>query len=229
MQSLYYTSNFINFYLLVIVAFPHPLSCCIYIALIPCLAAYSYTALVSLLFGTVIPTSFNILMEMFYSLVAHKMAVIRISGMGETHFMRGCGYARSTHEISEGCGTTKPVSPVTELEALAHWRPRLLQYLGLPTWTVNRSGSRELGKNTLDLVLKHSRWWLHVARLAKTLTLGFVVLRLKLGLKSQVYMRVVQHRSVSMRLKADNSDVVMQSFKCRRRDHTSCYMLHYRP
>ena len=37
-----------------IVACPHPLSCCI------------YTALVSLLFGTVIPTSFNILMEMFY-------------------------------------------------------------------------------------------------------------------------------------------------------------------
>ena len=32
---------------------PHPLSCCI------------YTALVSLLFGTVIPTYFNILMEMF--------------------------------------------------------------------------------------------------------------------------------------------------------------------
>ena len=32
---------------------PHPLSCCI------------YTALVSLLFGTVVPTSFNILMEMF--------------------------------------------------------------------------------------------------------------------------------------------------------------------
>ena len=37
----------------IIVACPHPLSCCI------------YTALVSLLFGTVIPTSFNILMEMF--------------------------------------------------------------------------------------------------------------------------------------------------------------------
>ena len=43
-------------------------------ALIPCLAAYMlphplsgciHTALVSLLFGTVIPTSFNILMEMF--------------------------------------------------------------------------------------------------------------------------------------------------------------------
>ena len=33
-------------------------------ALIPCLAAYTYTALVSLHFGTVIPTSFNILMEM---------------------------------------------------------------------------------------------------------------------------------------------------------------------
>ena len=46
-------------------------------ALIPCLAAYIlpsspvlYTALVSLLFGTVIPTSFNILMEMFYSLLS---------------------------------------------------------------------------------------------------------------------------------------------------------------
>ena len=37
----------------IIVACPHPLSCC------------TYTALVSLLFGTVIPTSFNILMEMF--------------------------------------------------------------------------------------------------------------------------------------------------------------------
>ena len=37
-------------------------------ALIPCVAAYNYTALVSLLFGTVIPTSFNILMEMFLHL-----------------------------------------------------------------------------------------------------------------------------------------------------------------
>ena len=60
-----------------IVACPHPLSCYIYTALILCLAAYKYTALipcvccyiyiytalVSLLFGTVIPTSFNILME----------------------------------------------------------------------------------------------------------------------------------------------------------------------
>ena len=34
-------------------------------------AAYIYTTLVSLLFGTIIPTSFNILMEMFfYSLVS---------------------------------------------------------------------------------------------------------------------------------------------------------------
>ena len=49
----------------IIVACPHLLSCCIYIALIPCLAAYILHALVSLLFGTVIPTSFNILMEMF--------------------------------------------------------------------------------------------------------------------------------------------------------------------
>ena len=57
---------------------PHPLSCCIYIALIPCLAAYIlpsfpvllhiYTALVSLFFGTVIPTSF--LLEMFILLFA---------------------------------------------------------------------------------------------------------------------------------------------------------------
>ena len=53
---------------------PHPLSCCIlpsspvllHTALIPCLAAYNRTtALVSLLFGTVIPTSSNILVEMF--------------------------------------------------------------------------------------------------------------------------------------------------------------------
>ena len=36
-------------------------------ALIPCFAAYIRTALVSLLFSTVIPTSFNTLMEMFYS------------------------------------------------------------------------------------------------------------------------------------------------------------------
>ena len=61
----------------IFVACPHPLSCCIYTALVLCLAAYKYTALiscvaayiytalVSLLFGTVIPTSFNILMEMF--------------------------------------------------------------------------------------------------------------------------------------------------------------------
>ena len=39
--------------IIIIVACPQSLSCCI------------YTALVSLLFGTVIPTSFNILMEMF--------------------------------------------------------------------------------------------------------------------------------------------------------------------
>ena len=49
----------------IIVACPHLLSCCIYIALIFCLAAYILHALVSLLFGTVIPTSFNILMEIF--------------------------------------------------------------------------------------------------------------------------------------------------------------------
>ena len=41
----------------IIVACPHPMCCCI------------YTALVSLLFGTVIPTSFNILMEMFLHLL----------------------------------------------------------------------------------------------------------------------------------------------------------------
>ena len=40
----------------IVVACPHPLCCCI------------YTALVSLLFGIVIPTSFNILMEMFLHL-----------------------------------------------------------------------------------------------------------------------------------------------------------------
>ena len=33
-----------------------------------CLAAHYYSALVSLLFGTVIPTSFNILMEIFLHL-----------------------------------------------------------------------------------------------------------------------------------------------------------------
>ena len=47
----------------IIVACPHPLTCCIYTALILCLAAYR--SLVSLLVGTVIPTSFNILVEMF--------------------------------------------------------------------------------------------------------------------------------------------------------------------
>ena len=36
-------------------------------ALIHCLAAYIYTVLVSLLFGTVISTSFNISKEIFYS------------------------------------------------------------------------------------------------------------------------------------------------------------------
>ena len=49
----------------VVVACPRPPSCCIYTALIPCFAAYTalipclaalYTALISLLFGTVIPT-----------------------------------------------------------------------------------------------------------------------------------------------------------------------------
>ena len=38
---------------IIIVECPHPLSCCI------------YAALVSLLYGTVIPTSFNILMEIY--------------------------------------------------------------------------------------------------------------------------------------------------------------------
>ena len=71
--------------LVIIVACPHTLSCCIYTALIPCLAAYIlpsspvllhiycphplscsiYTALVSSFFGTLIPTSFNILMKIF--------------------------------------------------------------------------------------------------------------------------------------------------------------------
>ena len=66
----------------------HPLSCCIYTVLIPCVAAYIlssspvllhiycphplccciYTALVSPFFGTLIPTSFNILMKMFLPL-----------------------------------------------------------------------------------------------------------------------------------------------------------------
>ena len=39
----------------IVVSYPHPMCCCI------------YTALVSLLFGTVITTSFNILMGMFYT------------------------------------------------------------------------------------------------------------------------------------------------------------------
>ena len=39
-------------------------------ALIPCVAAYN-TALVSLIFGTVMPTSFNILMEMFLTFLFH--------------------------------------------------------------------------------------------------------------------------------------------------------------
>ena len=67
---------------------PHPLCCCIYTLLIPCVAAYIlssspvllhiycphplccciYTALVSPFFGTLIPTSFNILMKMFLPL-----------------------------------------------------------------------------------------------------------------------------------------------------------------
>ena len=37
-------------------------------ALIPCVAAYILPYIVSLIFGTVIPTSFNILMEMFLHL-----------------------------------------------------------------------------------------------------------------------------------------------------------------
>ena len=52
---------------------PHPLSCCIYTALIP--SCCIYTALVSLLFGTVIPTSFNILMEMFLLSLYHTLPV----------------------------------------------------------------------------------------------------------------------------------------------------------
>ena len=67
---------------------PHPLCCCIYTALIPCVAAYIlpsspvllhiycphplccsiYTALVFPLYGTLIPTSFNILMKIFLPL-----------------------------------------------------------------------------------------------------------------------------------------------------------------
>ena len=48
----------------IVVACPHPLCCCI------------YTALVSLLFGTVIPTSFNILMEMFLHLSKYTTTMI---------------------------------------------------------------------------------------------------------------------------------------------------------
>ena len=49
---------------------PHPLSCCI------------YTALVSLLFGTVIPTSFNILMEMILLPCIYNWANIAQRGIG---------------------------------------------------------------------------------------------------------------------------------------------------
>ena len=58
----------------IIVACPRPLSWCIlctafilHINIVPSFPVllHIYTALVSLLFGTVIPTSFNILMEMF--------------------------------------------------------------------------------------------------------------------------------------------------------------------
>ena len=46
----------------------HPYKLCMVLllyAIIPCLAAYNYTDLVSLIFGTAIPTSFNILMKCF--------------------------------------------------------------------------------------------------------------------------------------------------------------------
>ena len=88
-------SAFITF-----VACPHPLYCCIYTALIPCIAVYilplfpvllyiycphplscvTYSALVSLLFGTayVIPTSFNILMEMFLLPLLNKNDVLQL-------------------------------------------------------------------------------------------------------------------------------------------------------
>ena len=74
-------------------------------ALIPCLAAlpsspvllqYVYTALVSLLFGTIIPTSFNFLMEMFYSLVSLFFLLyscLQIQYVSPTHFA-GCGHVK---------------------------------------------------------------------------------------------------------------------------------------
>ena len=54
--------------------------CCIYTALIPCLA-YKYTALVSQLFGIVIPTSFN--MKCFYSPVNVVLATFVKENIGK--------------------------------------------------------------------------------------------------------------------------------------------------
>ena len=56
-----------------IVACPHPLSCCIHV----------YTALVSLLFGTIIPTAFDILMEMFCIHYYHTCDSVIIHGFNE--------------------------------------------------------------------------------------------------------------------------------------------------
>ena len=63
--------------------------------LIPCIAAYIYTTLVSLLFGTVIPTSFNILMEMFLlPLYNIPVTVVSVFCIGEPSSRVDSGCAR---------------------------------------------------------------------------------------------------------------------------------------
>ena len=64
---------------------PHPLSCCI------------YTALVSLLLGTVIPTSFNILMAIYLLPYYLRLEVVRESYECLAQLI-GCGEAITGHQ-----------------------------------------------------------------------------------------------------------------------------------
>ena len=62
---------------------PHPLSCCI------------YTALVFLLFGTIIPTSFNILMLYWFFFVYSLANTMLFACVSPTHFT-ACGHMKCT-------------------------------------------------------------------------------------------------------------------------------------
>ena len=82
----------------IIVACPHPLSCCIYTALIPCLAAYNYTALIPLCCCTYI-------LHLFLYFLA-------LSSLHPSTFYKKCLVNKGCREGYAGYCCCMPSSPV---------------------------------------------------------------------------------------------------------------------